>query len=323
MRTLNETNSKHEGHDAAASEGCSAEMTENRLGAARLGFGCAHLSPRSPASETLALLEKALDCGIRHYDTARMYGAGAAEGLLGPLAKRRRDEMIIVSKAGMSPRSRAQRALSKARALMTGAPDPGRFRFADFAPDRVRRSVETSLRALQTDYLDALLLHEVAPADITDELKRLLADLRQQGKMRGVGIATSAEHSAALAAQHPDLCGIMQIVAPPPGTALPKADTLIVHSVLGARLSAFVARMRADVELASRFAGVVGADGADPEAAARLLLAYEMARNPAGVVLVSSVRARHIEQNGALLAAPPGAEQLTAFERFLRSDAFA
>jgi D-threo-aldose 1-dehydrogenase len=321
MRILDETGPKRERHDATAAgdHGCKAEMTENRLGASRLGFGCAHLSPRSSASETLALLEKALDCGIRHYDTARMYGAGAAERLLGPLAKRRRDEMIIVSKAGISPRSRARRALSKVRALLTGRHDPGPFRFADFEPNRVRRSIETSLRELQTDYLDALLLHEATPADITDELKRLLTDLRQHGKVRRVGIATSPEHSAALASLHTDLCGIMQIVAPPPGASLPKADTLIVHSVLGARLSAFVARMRADTNLTARFARDVGADGTDPEAAARLFLAYEMARNKEGVVLVSSVKARHIEQNGALLAAPPSTEQQAAFERFMHT----
>lgn len=292
-------------------------MTKDRPGVARLGFGCANLSRSMSASEALTLLERALDCGISHFDTARMYGSGAAEAMLGQLARRRRAEMTIVSKAGIAARGRAERALGKAAGLLPGLRDPGPFRFGLFAPQQVRRSVETSLRELQTDRLDALLLHESAPADITDELKSLLAELKQQGKIGRIGIATSPEHSAALASLHPELCEIVQIVAPPAGAPLPKSELLIVHSVLGARLSQFVARMRGDPALARRYASEVGADGADPEAAARLFLSYEMARNRGGVVLCSSMRARHIEQNAALLTAPTNAEQHVAFERFM------
>jgi D-threo-aldose 1-dehydrogenase len=294
-------------------------MTTKHVGVARLGYGCAHFSPRLSDSEALSILEKALDCGISHFDTARMYGAGVAERMLGLLARRRRAEMFIVSKAGIVPRGRAARALGKAAALLPGLHDPGTFAFGQFASHQVRRSVETSLRELQTDYLDALMLHEAAPGDITDELKRLLGDLRQQGTVKRVGIATSAEHTAAIAPAHPDLCEIIQVIAPPIGAALPGGEFLVVHSVLGTRLTRFVARMRADADLARRFAADVGADGSDAEAAAQLFLHYEMARNHDGVVLCSSMHPRHIEQNAALLTAPLNVEQQAAFVRFLSS----
>ena len=51
---------------------------------------------------SLRLLETAIDCGITYFDTARMYGLGAAEGLLGEVASRNRHRMIIASKAGIS-----------------------------------------------------------------------------------------------------------------------------------------------------------------------------------------------------------------------------
>jgi D-threo-aldose 1-dehydrogenase len=303
--------------DSIDSAHCDNKMVRSQTGLARLGFGCAHFSPRMSTSQAVALLERALDCGISHFDTARMYGSGAAEGMLGQLAKRRRAEMTLVSKAGISPRGRAERALGAVKARLLGSPAPGLFRFNQFAAAQVRRSVEASLRELRTDHLDALLLHECAPAHITDELKRLLAALKQEGKVKRVGIATPTEHSAAIAYDHPDLCEIIQIAAPPPGAPLPSATTVILHSVLGSRLTRLVATLRDDAALARSFVQELDAEGRDPETTARLFLAYEMTRNHDGVVLVSSLQARHIEQNAALLTAPPDHEQLAAFDRFL------
>jgi hypothetical protein len=82
-------------------------------------------------------------------------------------------------------------------------------------------------------------------------------------------------------------------------------------------LTRFVATLRDDAVLARTFVQELDADGRDPETTARLFLAYEMTRNHDGVVLVSSLQARHIEQNAALLTAPPDHEQLAAFDRFL------
>ena len=285
---------------------------------AKLGFGCAHFSPSMSTTEALGLLERALDCGISHFDTARMYGGGAAEGMLGRLAKRRRAEMTIISKAGISPRGRVERALGMARARLLGGRAPDAFRFNQFSAAEVRRSVDTSLHELQTDHLDGLLLHECAPADITDELKRLLEELKRD-KVKSVGIATSAENSAIIAHDHPDLCEIIQVAAPPPGSTLPSGQTVILHSVLGTRLAQFVANLRGNQALASRFVRELNVDGRDREAAARLFLSYEMARNRGGIVLCASRQARHIERNAELLTAPPDQEQLAAFEHFLIS----
>jgi aryl-alcohol dehydrogenase-like predicted oxidoreductase len=72
---------------------------ENSSGvnAKRVGFGCAGLHGAVSAHEAEMLLETALDNGVTHFDTARVYGWGAAEAMLGALARRRRDEMVFVS----------------------------------------------------------------------------------------------------------------------------------------------------------------------------------------------------------------------------------
>src|SRR5205823_202988 len=57
----------------------------------------------------------------------------------------------------------------------------------------IDRSIEKSLAKLKTDYIDLLLLHEVRPQDVSDELLDKLQKLVRQGKVRRLGIGTSVE----------------------------------------------------------------------------------------------------------------------------------
>jgi len=284
----------------------------SEIGSVRLGFGCANLPARSEA-----LLETALDAGIAHFDTARMYDHGAAEGALGAVAQRRRGEMIIVSKAGIAPPGLAGRALKRALGAIPALAAAGEPRFGQFTHAQVMRSVETSLRELKTDYLDALLLHEVAPADITDELKRTLEELVRQGKARRTGIATSAQSTKALLDAHPDLCGIVQVAANEAGAPLP--GLAIIHSVLGARLNGFMARLAGDSGLAQRFRDATGIDRGDKDAIATLLLTQEMARRPDSVILFSSRSPAQIARNASLLSQAPNLTPHAGFARFLET----
>ena len=70
-----------------------------------LGFGCGDLSYRIDRRGSLHLLETAIDHGISYFDTARMYGFGRAESILGKLTSRNRRRMIIATKAGILPAS--------------------------------------------------------------------------------------------------------------------------------------------------------------------------------------------------------------------------
>lgn len=69
-----------------------------------VGFGCAHLQYSSRSRlESLRLLEKAFEQGITHFDVARLYSAGEAEGVVGEFARGRRDRVVLVSKVGILP----------------------------------------------------------------------------------------------------------------------------------------------------------------------------------------------------------------------------
>ena len=86
------------------------------IGVPILGFGCSSLTSVGQ-KQALRLLESAFDSGIRHFDTARYYGYGEAEGILGGFLKSYRGQVTVTTKFGIDPPRRTsalQTFLSKA-----------------------------------------------------------------------------------------------------------------------------------------------------------------------------------------------------------------
>src|ERR1700744_6035274 len=189
-----------------------------------VGFGCARLQYSSQSRlGSLRLLEKAFDQGITHFDVARLYSAGEAEGVVGEFARRRRDRIVLVSKAGILPLretyyhrvNRKIRSVIKAKVptlnswIADAAHEPI---FNKFSQKDIRASVEKILRELKTDYLDALLLHECRATDIEVlDVPTTLDKLRSEGKILSYGLATSVEQCAAITRSFPALASIVQI----------------------------------------------------------------------------------------------------------------
>lgn len=122
----------------------------------------------------LALLEAARDLGINLIDTAPAYGLAEARlgQLLPRLAGYRREDWVLVSKAGES--------------FIDGA---SRF---DFSPDAIHASVENSLRLLDVDYLDAVLLHSDGLDEAGERFLPAVAALealKRQGRIRLTGFS--------------------------------------------------------------------------------------------------------------------------------------
>src|ERR1043166_773860 len=67
-----------------------------------LGFGCSSLVS-SGATNARRLLDTAFDGGVRHFDVARYYGYGEAEGALGDFAAAHRAQITITTKFGIEP----------------------------------------------------------------------------------------------------------------------------------------------------------------------------------------------------------------------------
>ncbi|MBL8558669.1 MAG: aldo/keto reductase [Hyphomonadaceae bacterium] len=275
-----------------------------------------------PAREAVRLLDLAHEYGIRHFDTARMYGHGRTEALLGQMARGKRDSMVIVSKAGIEPPSRWGRAFARVAPSLRAVARLGEPRFGRFSPAAVEASVRKSLTELGADYLDALLLHEIEPAQMSDELAALLQTMKRQGRIRAIGLATSAAHTLALQRSHETLFDIVQI----PCASLIQTDIsafrparVILHSVLGERLQAAFDQL--DPEFAAKH-GLAARPTSSEETRrqlAQLLMRTAIARNPGGVVLFASAKDAHIRLNASLTGAEEGVAN--DVERLIRSTA--
>lgn len=266
---------------------------------AKLGFGTAPVSGTLSKRERLALLAAAYESGIRHFDTAPLYGWGTGEEVMGEFARGRNAELTIVTKVGIEPPSFASRALAKAT-QSTARPQIRRFALND-----VRRSVETSLRKLMVDRLDALLLHEPESEDVTPDLVSELERMRAAGKVQAIGLAAAPENTVGLLQRYPGVFTIVQIplagieqVRPHAADAL-----LITHSVLGRQIALAAARLQGDRELAERFKAETGAASIDRGVIAETLLRAALARNIGGITLFSSSRIAAVRANAALTPA--------------------
>ena len=167
-----------------------------------LGFGCAALLGRASRKESLTALATAFDAGITFYDTARSYGYGGSEGLLGEFFAGRRDQVVICTKFGILPTSSGgwkQKIKPIARAVVKAIPALRKAAQAQAATQFVggqfdlatlKSSFETSLRELRTDYVDMLILH-AAPESVLaqDDLLEAMGRLVEAGKVRMAGIS--------------------------------------------------------------------------------------------------------------------------------------
>lgn len=272
---------------------------------AELGFGVAAFGAQ-PKSEAVRLLDIAYESGIRHFDTARMYDHGRSERLLGAMARGKRDTMVIVSKAGIEPPNLVGRALARVAPGIRPLARLGEPRFGRFSPAAVEASVRKSLSELGTDYLDALLLHEIEPRQMSDHLASLLTTMKRQGRIRAVGLATSAPNTLALQRAYGALFEIVQIPAASlihTGIAAFAPARVILHSVVGAHLSAAFDRI--DADFAAKHGLSVRPLHAEEtrRRLAELLLRTALTRNPGGVVLFASTNEAHIRLNSGLSGA--------------------
>jgi D-threo-aldose 1-dehydrogenase len=285
-----------------------------------LGFGSgALLSKGRGRQAALRLLETAIDCGVTYFDTARMYGAGRAEGILGEVVTKNRSRLILASKAGILPESRSLfvRAVGRGvRLLHKVAPPIENYvavpaaavpRFGLFGLIDIQRSIETSLRELRTDYLDIFLLHECAVSNTDSaELLNHLDHLKNAGKIRAFGIATGIEETINILNKNRGFSDVVQI----PSSifdmnvrkVLPLSHNLVVtHSSLTSRFNRLLDRLSSDKLMAAEWRSMTNIDPRDTTSLAQLLLAHALYSNPNGIVLFFSSNASNIKANVKML----------------------
>lgn len=149
-------------------------FVEQAAGPMRIGLGCMALTGIYGAvgvERAQATLHRALDLGIRLFDTAALYGSGANETLLGKVFGRRND-VFVATKFG----------------LIEGR--DGKL-IRDSRPDTIRRSVDMSLTRLGRERIDLLLQHRPDPETPDEVVAEVAAELVREGKIAAFGLSAT------------------------------------------------------------------------------------------------------------------------------------
>ena len=126
----------------------------------RIGLGTNRLT-NTP--ERVAFVRAAVIAGVTHIDTAHSYTGGGSERTIAAALSPFGEGIVVATKGGLQP--------------------------GEGRPELLRSQIEDSLRRLQTETIDLYYLHRVDPETPLEESLRSIADYRDGGKIRDVGLS--------------------------------------------------------------------------------------------------------------------------------------
>ena len=272
-----------------------------------IGLGCMSLSWAygvPPGDEYGAkLLNRALDAGYNHLDTANVYGLGHNETLLGQALKGRRGEFFLATKMGIVVEGPSRRI--------------------DCSPEAIRRNIDGSLQRLQTDRVDLYYMHRFDPTVPIAEMMGAMAELVAEGKVGSVGVSEwSAAHIREAHAVYPiaavqteyslwsrnpeiavlDTCrelGIMFVAFSPVGRGVLANGVRDVDALAEKDLRRTMPRFNAEnwprnLALIDQFNAIAAREGVTP---AQLSLAWVLAQGDHVVTIPGTASIPHLEEN--------------------------
>ncbi len=159
----------------------------NDLEVSAIGLGCMGMSHAygtvSTKKEAEELIAKAMDMGCTFFDTAEVYGSQDDphhnERLLGDILKSKRQEIQIASKCGIR--------------FDETATTVNKPLIPDGRPETIKKSIEGSLKRLQTDHLDLCYIHRIDTSVPIEETAGAMKELMEQGKILHWGLSEANE----------------------------------------------------------------------------------------------------------------------------------
>jgi Aldo/keto reductase family len=272
---------------------------------ARIGLGCGRLRAGAEESNSRRVLDAAVECGIRYFDTAPSYGS---ESVLGRGLRGIRREVQVCTKVGLpgSEPNSAGRVRALAITAMRGVlPDgalswlkrvrraPARTTaaprgYGNFDAALIRSSVQESLAKLDTDRLDCLMLHEPRMSDPTPEVERVLRELVREGAAARLGVGTGYQLQ-----DLPAFGDVAQFTVGPTLLASGDSRILIGHGLLRGFDSAAFGRCILDSGILSRIPAL-RRHASEPLEMSALLLSAVLIGTDIGRVLVSTSSAARL-----------------------------
>ena len=159
------------------------DLTVNRLGFGAMRITGDGIWGEPPDAERAKnALRRAVELGVNFIDTADSYGPDVSERLIAETLHPYPDDLVIATKGGLV------------------RPGPGRWD-ADGRPEHLREALEGSLRRLRVDMIDLYQLHRPDPKVPLKESIGFLAEMKNQGKVRHIGISNATEEQLRTAEQ--------------------------------------------------------------------------------------------------------------------------
>lgn len=139
------------------------------------------------------LIEQCVEIGLTSFDHADIYGGYTTEAAVGRAFKKsnvNRDQVIHISKCGIQYPCDER---------------PLAVKHYDYSKQHIIQSVEQSLKNLETDYLDVLLLHRPSPLMEPHTILEAFSTLRKEGKVKEFGVSNFSPSQLALLQREIDL----------------------------------------------------------------------------------------------------------------------
>jgi len=143
----------------------------SRIGLGTMAMSGYYLDPTSNDAESIRTIQRAVELGVTHIDTAEIYGPYTNEELVGRALKGRRDDVVLATKFGL---------------LSHGGDGPG---VLDSSPANIRTALEGSLKRLGTDRIDLYYQHRVDPNTPIEDTVGALAELVAEGNVLHIGLS--------------------------------------------------------------------------------------------------------------------------------------
>jgi aryl-alcohol dehydrogenase-like predicted oxidoreductase len=160
---------------AAGTIDIGGDLTVNRLGFGAMRITGPGIWGEPPSrDQAIATLRRVVELGVNFIDTADSYGPAVSETLIAEALHPYPDDLVIATKGGQA------------------RPGPNRWE-PDGRPEHLREACEGSLRRLKLDQIPLYQLHRVDPKVPLAESMGAIAELKNEGKIRHVGISNVTE----------------------------------------------------------------------------------------------------------------------------------
>jgi pyridoxine 4-dehydrogenase len=274
---------------AAGTIDVGGDLTVNRM-----GFGAMRITGNGiwgePPSrdQALATLRRVVELGVNFIDTADSYGPSVSEELIAEALYPYPDDLVIATKGGQQ------------------RPGPNRWT-PDGRPEHLREACEGSLRRLRLDQIPLYQLHRLDPKVPVAESLGVLAELKDEGKIRHIGISNVTEEQFREAERSVPLVSIQNRFNVFDRASAPLVDLCEQEDL--------VFLPWAPIQQAARKAAVAVAAQRRGVTERQIVLAWLLASSPAILPIPGTGSPEHAEENVAAVSIDLSRDELEAISK--------